>query len=109
MGVRRLCPRCESADVQRLPENGIAPHPGYECKGCGLAMRPNGSGLAFGAMLALALAMCVGTTLPWFGIPADVDRLPLGLPVAAGGVALYCFYQLLRPAPRLAEDKTDSV
>jgi hypothetical protein len=104
MGVRRVCPQCASAEVQRLPENGIAPHPGYECTGCGLAMRPNGSGLAFAAILILAVVMCVAGVLPWFGIPKDVDRLPLGLPVVAAGVALYSLYQLLRPAPRLTDE-----
>ena len=107
MVVSRRCPRCGSAEVARLPENGIAPHPGYECKECGLAMRPNGSGLAFGAILVLAVTMCVATVLPWFGIPEDMDRLPLVLPVLAGGVALYSVYQLLRPAPRTVQGGTE--
>lgn len=107
MAVSRQCPKCESFEVKRLPENGIAPHPGYECKGCGLAMRPNGSGLVFGVIFLLAIGMCIATVLPWFGIPEEMDRLPLGLPIASGGVALYCVYQLFRPAPRLLQNDSD--
>jgi hypothetical protein len=65
-------------------------------------MRPNGSGIMYVAVLIVSVALAICFTLPWFDPQAE--RLPVGLPIAAAGVALYSTYQLLRPAPRMVED-----
>lgn len=103
MSIRKCCPKCDSDKVARLPDNGISPHPGYECKSCGLAMRPTGSGLIYGIVLIIAVVICIVTILPWFGIPEDMDRVPIGITALSGGVCLYAIYQLIRPSPRIVE------
>ena len=111
MGVRRRCPQCNSVDVARLPQDGVAPQPGYWCRGCGLVMRANGTRLVFGIVLLLAVLMCLTPALEWFGIPPLVIRLPpwlpFGLPFVFGSVALYCLYQLQRPEPHWDDDGTE--
>jgi hypothetical protein len=99
----RICPRCESREVKRLPKDGISPHPGYVCNQCGGKMRPNATGIMYAAIMVFALAVGVISLLPWFGL-LDTDRLPLGLPVAGFGIALYSLYQLFRPSPKLVNE-----
>lgn len=101
MGKRKVCPRCGSADVARLPDNGISPHPGYECKGCGQAMRAPGTAVAYAIVLVISLAIAFGFMLAWFS--ADGGPVKVVLPIVGLVVAGYCVYQLTRPAPKLVE------
>ncbi len=100
--MRMRCPKCDSPEVACLPNNGITRNPGYKCKGCGLTMRPKGTVVMYAAILVLGLAVAVFFTLPWFDPQAE--RLPIGIPVAGAGVALFSVFQLMRPAPKQVED-----
>src|SRR4051794_4236485 len=37
------CPQCGSTEVVRLEANRFTLYPGYECRGCGVNMRPPGT------------------------------------------------------------------
>ncbi len=98
-----MCPRCSSAAVERLEGNGITPFPGYVCRGCGVHMRPPGTG----AFYALVLVICAGLmalfTVPlWLGGGGTARVFPFMLLV--GGFAVY---QLLRPTPRRGPTELD--
>ena len=106
MAKRRLCSKCESPDVARRPENGISPHPGYECKKCGAVMRPNGTSIMYVAMQFVSLGLAVFFGSQWFDDKAD--RVFVVLPIAAICVALFCLYELSRPCPKLVDHEDSS-
>jgi hypothetical protein len=103
MGKRRICPRCESKEVVRLPNDGVSPHPGYKCNGCGVRMRPNGSTIVWVAMVLIGIGVTAFCVLPLFNI-VEADRVFVVLPIIGVVVAIYSIRQLFRPTPRLVED-----
>ena len=51
------CPRCASAEVERLPPSQISPHPGYKCRACGVKMRAPGMLFPYLVVLALGVGL----------------------------------------------------
>jgi hypothetical protein len=107
------CPRCQAAQVEELPADGISPHPGYRCGSCGARLR--GMTFTYGLAILLGLgllAVAVGVVTV-FGDDRDATlrgyvRSPMGTWSAFVMIPLYVFLvayagrQLLRPRPRRA-------
>jgi uncharacterized protein (DUF983 family) len=107
---RWLCPRCESAELQRLPANFTTKHPGYRCKACGLRMRRANSTILYAFLLVTTLVAAAGVALlvcterPEKWVPdllephkaITVGAIPVGL--------VYLLSQLSRPTPKLREE-----
>ncbi len=50
------CAKCGAEGVERLPPNSFSRNPGFRCPQCGAVMRPPGSGLFYGGLIALGIA-----------------------------------------------------
>ena len=104
MGALRSCPRCSSLAVERLPSDGISPLPGYACRGCGATLRANGTGVMYGAVLAICLGLLAFFSMPLWNDEVPIEQLNVYILVAAAGVAAYAVRQLLRPVARLIDE-----
>jgi len=53
------CSRCQSTDIERLPENGVSPITSYQCSRCGMGLITAGTKFAFLFIAVLAAAVFV--------------------------------------------------
>ena len=105
------CPRCQAAQVTKLPANGISPHPGYRCLSCGVRMRGMTGTYVFVVILGLALlSVAAGIITPFGDIRDEKIRELVRAPMGPGssffiiplylGVVAYAGRELVRPRPR---------
>lgn len=93
------CARCDSSEIRELPKDQVSPYPSFECRDCGLMMRPRGSGLMYSVVLVIGIALFAGSTAV-FWAKLDTDRFPIGVAIASVIVISYCVRQLVRPVVR---------
>jgi hypothetical protein len=86
------CPRCAAA-VVRLEADRVTPYPGYECRACGLTMRPPRTrGFYIVVLMVCAVLLVLSALASWES--RELVWFPCALTVAG-----YSVYQLLRPVP----------
>src|SRR5262245_31238866 len=84
---RYRCPKCGAAEVYKLPEDGISPHPGYTCGECGVRMSAGGMRVAYGVVTLIAGAIFCATVALLVGGHVGVVRAAISLAVVSVALA----------------------
>lgn len=111
------CPRCQGAQISKLPPNGVSPHPGYRCLSCGARLRGMTATYVFVVLLGLALLSVAAGIVTIFGDDRDARvrefvLAPTGTWSSFFVIPLYVILvvyaarELLRPRPRRVRAET---